>query len=117
MPAVRLLIVMLVLASVALGGCGSDHPLRDLHQRAEQARDRLRKRVEKVLTRIEQAVPQATPETQSPASRGRTETTQIEGFLDEVLTSVDAYWTKTLTAAGRPEPRIARVWVEPGDIL
>jgi len=117
MPAARLLIVMLVLASVALGGCGSDHPIRDLHQRAEQARDRLRKRVEKVLTRIEKAVPQATPETQSPASRGRTETTQIESFLDDVLTSVDAYWTKTLTAAGRPEPRIARVWVEPGDIL
>src|SRR3954466_9096458 len=117
MPAARLLLVLLVAGGGARGGGGSEPPIRDLRQRAEQARERLKQRVEKVLTRIQQAVPEATPQTRTPSSRGRTETTQIESFLDEVLTSVDAYWTKTLTAAGRPEPRIARVWGEPGDIL
>src|SRR3954452_17299255 len=117
MPAARLLLVLLVAASIALGGCGSGDPIRHLRPGAEQARERLKQRVEKVLTRIQQAVPEATPQTRTPSSRGRTETTQVEGFLDEVLTSVDSYWTKTLTAAGRPEPRTARVWVEPGEIL
>src|SRR5690242_17123071 len=117
MPRARLLLVLLVVAGVALGGCGSEHPIRDLQQRAERARDRLRKRVHEVLTQLQQAVPEATPQTRTPSSDGRTDTRQVEGFLDEVLTSVDRYWTRTLTAAGRPEPRLARVWVEPGDIL
>jgi uncharacterized protein len=117
MPTARLLLVLLVAASVALGGCGSEHPIRDLRQRAEQARERLKKRVEEVLTQLQQAVPEATPRTRTPASRGRTEASQVEGFLDDVLTSVDRYWTRTLTAARRPEPRVARVWVEPGEIL
>jgi predicted metalloprotease len=117
MPTARLLLVLLVAACVALGGCGSQHPIRDLRQRAEQARERLKKRVEEVLTQLQQAVPEATPRTRAPATRGRTEVSQVEGFLDEVLGSVDQYWTRTLTAAGRPPPRIARVWVEPGDIL
>src|SRR3954469_6240037 len=117
MAAARLLLVLLVAPSVARGGCASEHPIRDLRQRAEQARERLKQRVEKVLTRIQQAVPEATPQTPTPSSGGRPQTTQGEGFPDEGLASGDSYWTKTLTAAGRPEPRIARVWVEPGDIL
>src|SRR5919206_2169498 len=117
MPTARLLLVLLVAACVALGGCGSQHPIRDLRQRAEQARERLKKRVEEVLTQLQQAVPEATPRTRAPATRGRTEVSQVESFLDEVLGSVDQYWTRTLTAAGRPPPRLARVWVEPGDIL
>jgi predicted metalloprotease len=111
------LAVLLAATCVGLGGCGSDHPVRDLRARAEQARDRLKQRVREVLDDLQQAVPQATPQTQTPASRGRTETTQVEGFLDEVLKSVDRYWTRTLTAAGRPEPRLSYVWVEPGQIL
>jgi uncharacterized protein len=118
MTAARVLVVLLLAASLAVGGCGaSDHPIRDLEARAEQARERLRKRVEEVLTRMRQAVPRASPQTSTPSSRGRTEVSQVEGFLDDVLGSVDDYWTQTLTAAGRPEPRVARVWVEPGEIL
>jgi predicted metalloprotease len=41
----------------------------------------------------------------------------VEGYLLEVLRSVDRYWTSTLTTAGRPEPRVSYVWVEPGRIL
>jgi predicted metalloprotease len=116
---VRVVLLALVLslaASGALSGCASDHPVRDLRERAEQARERLKERVQEVLDDLRKAVPEATPRTQPPASRGRTETTRVEGYLLEVLQSVDAYWTKTLTAAGRPEPRVSYVWVEPGDI-
>jgi predicted metalloprotease len=115
--AVLLALILSVAASGALAGCGSEHPVRDLKARAEQARERLKQRVQEVLDDLRQAVPEATPRTQPPASRGRTETTRVEGYLLEVLRSVDAYWTKTLTAAGRPEPRVSYVWVEPGDIL
>jgi predicted metalloprotease len=117
MRAARLaLAVLLATMCVGLGGCGSDHPVRDLKARAEQARERLKKRVQEVLDDLRQAVPKATPQTTAPASRGRTETTQVEGFLDDVLGSVDRYWTRTLTAAGRPEPRVGYAWIEPGDI-
>jgi len=118
MRAARLaLAVLLAGVCLSLGGCGSEHPVRDLRARAEQARDRLKKRVEKVLADLQQAVPKATPGTRAPATRGRTETTRVESYLDDVLGSVDRYWTRTLTAAGRSEPRVGYVWVEPGQIL
>jgi predicted metalloprotease len=122
-PARALVALLLAaFALVALPACGSgDDQLSQLQQRAEKARDRLEARIErlrerarKVLADLEQAVPQATPETQSPETRGRTEQTQIEGFLTDVLGSVDRYWTRTLTASGRPEPRVVYVWVPPG---
>jgi predicted metalloprotease len=115
--AVLLALVLSLAASGALAGCASDHPVRDLRERAEQARERLKERVKEVLDDLGKAVPEATPRTRPPTSRGRTETTRVEGYLLEVLRSVDAYWTKTLTAAGRSEPRVSYVWVEPGDIL
>jgi uncharacterized protein len=115
--AVLLALAVCLAASTALAGCGSDHPVRDLRERAEQARERLKQRVHEVLDDLRKAVPEATPQTRPPASRGRTETARVEGYLLEVLRSVDAYWTRTLTAAGRPEPRVAYVWVRPGDIL
>jgi uncharacterized protein len=119
MRAARLVVaVLLAAACVSLAGCGSsDHPIRDLEQRAEQARDRLKKRVQEILDDLQRAVPEATPQTEPPESEGRTETTRVEGYLLDVLRSVDRYWTQTLAAAGRPEPRVSYVWVEPGQIL
>jgi uncharacterized protein len=115
--ALLLALVVSLAAGGAVSGCSSDHPVRDLRERAEQARERLKERVREVLDDLRKAVPEATPQTRPPESRGRTETTRVESYLLEVLRSVDAYWTKTLTAAGRPEPRVSYVWVEPGDIL
>lgn len=117
MRAVLLALAVFLAAGTALSGCGSEHPVRDLKERAEQARDRLKKRVQEALDDLQKAVPEATPQTQAPESRGRTETDRVEGFLLDVLQSVDRYWTRTLTAAGRPEPRVSYVWVEPGQIL
>jgi len=115
--AVLLALAVCLAASPAVAGCGSDHPVRDLRERAEQARERLKQRVQEVLDDLRKAVPEATPQTRPPSSRGRTETTRVEGYLLEVLRSVDGYWTRTLEAAGRREPRVSYVWVEPGDIL
>src|SRR4051794_27638609 len=145
MRPVRALVALLLaaLALTALSACGSgDDRLSELQRRAEQTRhklearaDRLRRRGREGLASLEQAVPQATPETQSPATRGRTEQNEIEGFLTDVLGSVDPYWTRTLSApppprprrgapsvrplpaAGRPEPRVGYVWVPPGQAV
>src|SRR4051812_7707858 len=127
MRPVRALVALLLaaLALTALSACGSgDDRLSELQRRAEQTRhklearaDRLRRRVREVLASLEQAVPQATPETQSPATRGRTEQNEIEGFLTDVLGSVARYWTRTLSAAARPEPRVGYVWVPPGQAV
>src|SRR3954468_2778093 len=121
-------LLLAAVALVALPACGSGaDELSELQQRAETTRaklearakttraklearaERLRRRVREVLADLEQAVPKATPATQSPETRGRTEQNQIEGFLTDVLGSVDRYWTRTLAAGGRPEPRVAYV--------
>src|SRR3954469_8061567 len=114
MRPVRALVALLLaaLALTALSACGAgDDRLSAAPRGAEQTRhklearaDRLRRRVREVLASLEQAVPQATPETQSPATRGRTEQNEIEGFLTDVLGSVDRYWTRTPSPAGGPGP-------------
>src|SRR3954454_8695164 len=125
--ALAAILLVLSLALLACGG-GDEHPLKDIEaraqrardrvrERAEEARDRLRRRVQEVLDDIRQAVPEARPGTAPPATRGRTEQTTVEGFLTDVLQSVDAYWTRTLSAAGRPEPRVGYLWVRPGDTV
>ncbi len=43
--------------------------------------------------------------------------TTIEGFLTDVITNVDAYWTETFAANGLPEPRVAYAWVPPGRVI
>jgi uncharacterized protein len=116
--------LLVVLSLTALPGCGGDERLAELQDRAERARDRVKERIERARERVreeldnlEQAVPRATPATQTPESAGRTEPNQVEAFLTEVITSVDRYWTRTLTEAGRPEPRVAYVWVPPGRVV
>ncbi|HEX8103874.1 MAG TPA: neutral zinc metallopeptidase [Solirubrobacteraceae bacterium] len=127
MPAVRR-ILLAAFCVLLLAGCGTEDTDRlrerarervervrdqahELRARAEKVSERLAARVRKVLDDLEKAVPEAGPQTRTPTARGRTEATTIEGYLTDILQSVDAYWTKTLTAAGRPEPRVSYVWV------
>jgi predicted metalloprotease len=125
MPSARALAALLlaVLALTALPACGGDERIAELQQRAEEARDRVKQRIDRARERVrqalddlEQSVPRATPSTPTPASNGRTEEATVEDYLTEVITSVDRYWTRTLTAAGQPEPRVSYVWVPPGRV-
>jgi predicted metalloprotease len=104
------------LAGTALAGCGGcDDLQQELRERTERLRaqvERLRDRVREALDELQQAVPRAS-QTQ-PATRGRTEPGTIDRFLTDVLGSVDAYWTQTLEAAGRPAPRVGYDWIPPG---
>ena len=121
----RLAVALLCALSLAgLAACGGEdaEAIRDdlearadeVRDRARAARERLTERIRQALEDLEQAVPRATPATQVPESAGRTEQNEIERYLTDVIQSVDRYWTRTLTAAGREEPRVAYVWVPPG---
>src|SRR3954447_21998338 len=124
-PAVVLLAVLLAIGG---SGCGQADDLRargeklrergqELRDRAEQARDRaersarrLADRVRAALDRLEQSVPQATRDDQAPASGDK----RLEAYLEEVLDSVDRYWTRTLRAADVPQPHVSFLWIPPG---
>lgn len=132
MPLRRLLLAVLPVA--ALAGCGSEElntraeqevrdrsaqVREDVERRADRLSDRLRERRERIVARIEevigdleQIIPEA-PVTQPEVQR-RAGEQDVEQFLTGVIKSVDAYWTKTLTASGRPEPRVSYVFVEEG---
>lgn len=125
-----ILLALLVLCALAgsTAGCGGDEleqrrqqieeRAHDLEARARRLRDRareLRQRVRAALDDLKQAVPEATERTQAPRTRGRTQAGTIDEFLTTVLTSVDAYWSRTLRAAGRPEPRVAYEWLDDGE--
>jgi len=90
---------------------------RVLRERARTLRERVVARVERVLDDLEKAVPRAGPRTRSPSARGRTERTEVDRFLTDILESVDAYWTETLTSAGRQAPNVRYAWVDPGQRL
>jgi predicted metalloprotease len=121
--ALRVCLALLLLALAGAAACGGDErdsvrervrtEVRERTERVRQRVERVRRRVEQVLGDIEAAVPRpqrTRPEvTRSDDGRGT-----IGGFLTGVLRSVDRYWTRTLTAAGRPEPRVAYVWVPAG---
>lgn len=121
----RLLLLACVLAALGGTGCGAREDAsrfeqevraeaRDLRERARALRKRVVARVQRVLDDLEQAVPEAGPRTRSPSAEGRTERTEVDRFLTDVLQSVDAYWTETLTSAGRREPTVRYAWVPPG---
>jgi hypothetical protein len=124
---VRLLLVVLV-AALALSGCGSDEvgdrvdrAREQVEQRIaraerdfEQARERFGKRIREVLGDIRKAVPQARRTDPQVRSRGRNEPTTIDAFLTDVLRDIDEYWTETFTASGLPEPQVRYVWIAPG---
>jgi predicted metalloprotease len=97
---------------------------RDLGRRVRRARaqaervgTRLADRVRKALDGLRKAVPTAGPATRAPQAAGRTDSGTIDDFLTDVLRSVDAYWTRTLRASGRPAPRVGYDWVAPGDVV
>jgi predicted metalloprotease len=117
--AVFLAVVLSLFALPACGGEDADRVVRDIQDRAERARERARdararlaQRVREQLDRIRKAVPKATPATQPPETAGRTQAAEVEGFLTDVVRSVDSYWTRTLADSGLPEPRVGYTWVE-----
>jgi predicted metalloprotease len=120
----RALAVLVALAAAtAFAGCGQDdqtvgervrQEARDVRERAQRRIEHVRKRIEEVLAQFRQAVPQA--QTTDPDVRGRGQTSKetIDAFLSRLLASVDSYWTQTLKANGRPEPRVFYSWIPPG---
>lgn len=128
-PLRRLLLVLLPL--LALSGCGSVDLQQQAQDRAEKVRTDLERRaskisrdvrarreriiaqVNKVIGDLKQAVP-AAPTTRPEVQR-QAGNQDIETFLTGVIKNVDAYWSKTFKAAGRPEPRVAYVFVPEGE--
>jgi uncharacterized protein len=119
--------VVLLLALLALAGCGAEDRAeqfagdaeRELREQGERLREevrRLRDRIEELIGRLEQVVPRA--ERTSPAVQveGPGGSRPIDAFLTGVLENVDAYWTRTFAASELPEPRVAYVWVSPGSV-
>jgi predicted metalloprotease len=80
----------------------------------ERSRERFGKRIRVVLGDLRKAVPQAQRTSPTVRSRGRHEPTTIDDFLTDLLRDIDGYWTRTLKAAGLPEPQIRYDWVAPG---
>jgi predicted metalloprotease len=110
-------LAVLVLTLCGLVGCGSEdvgRAVRDARERAHATAERIQRRVREALDRVEQAVPRARERAAAPSTGGRTRPTTIDGFLTEVLRSVDEYWTTTLREAGRPAPTVRYLWVTPG---
>ena len=91
------LLAALVLAVGAAGtsGCGKDdldQLAKDTRAKAEQRLERLRARVEEALGRLKAAVPRARRTSPAVRSRGRTQPSEIDAFLTDVLRSVDRFW-------------------------
>jgi uncharacterized protein len=124
----RGILLVVLLAALALAGCGSDDAEQLADRAREEARERterirasieeraerLRERIEEALGDLERAVPRAERTSPRVQARGRTGETTIDAFLTDVITSVDAYWTRTLRASGMREPAVRYSWVPPG---
>jgi predicted metalloprotease len=128
----RLLLVLL--PALALGGCGSedissraeqevrdraDRIRTDVERRAERLSEEVRERRERIIARVEEVlgdleriVPEA-PVTRPEVQR-RAGEQDVEAFLTDVIKDVDAYWTRTLSEQGRPEPRVSYSFVPEG---
>ena len=66
-----------------------------------------------MLGDLQQTIP-AAPATRPQVQR-RAGQQDIEQFLTGVIENIDAYWTRTLTASGRPGPQVAYSFVPPGE--
>lgn len=116
-----------VALAVTVAGCGA---VDDARQTAEEGaaevgrearrvaakldglRDRVTARVNATLADIKAAVPRADVDTPVPTRRTAT---SFETFMDDVLTNVDGYWTRTFRAADLDAPQVARVFVRAGE--
>ena len=130
MPPARLLIRLVLTALLALGaaGCGSEdfdrardrveerfaERVADARREFEERRERYGKRIEEVLGELERVVPRAERTSPTVRSQGSNEPQTIDEFMQRILTSVDAYWTRTFAAAGLPEPRVGFSAIPPG---
>jgi uncharacterized protein len=115
MPARLVALLLAIVCAVGVAACGGEdlqERARDVRDRAEQLGERIAERVREQLAEIRREIPAASLE--RPRTAGRTEAGRIDGFLTEVLTSVDEYWTRTLRASGVEEPRVTYLWVPPG---
>jgi predicted metalloprotease len=83
-----------------------------VRDRAREVSRRLKRRVRTVLEDFEQAVPAASRPL--PSSRAGAEESEVDRYLEEVITNVDGYWTDTLVRAGQSEPRVGFVVVPVG---
>ena len=86
-----------------------------LRKDAKKVTKRVRARVEKALEDLRKAVPEAAPGARPPTIGERAAASEIDRYLTEVITDVDRYWTRTLTASGRDEPRVSYRWIAPGE--
>ncbi len=91
----------------------------DVQRRADALGDTIRARRNRIVARIEAVLGdlrQIIPEARAtrPEVQRRTGQQDIEQFLTGVIESVDAYWTRTLRAAGRPAPQVAYSFVREG---
>ena len=123
----RLAAALLILLALAAGGCGGQDSERlaqqvrdqaqEIQTRAEHVSERAKqiaRDVKAALDKIKASVPRATTDAQAPTTGGRTSPQEIDTYLTTVLTSIDAYWTKTLKASGLREPHVSYVWVPVG---
>jgi uncharacterized protein len=135
-PRRALLLLLALVATTGLAGCGGDDVVDEARERAEEQIDRVRedverrverardefeerrerfgRRIEQVLGDLEKVFEQ--PERTSPTvrSRGRNEPQTIDAFLTDVLQDIDRYWTRTFAENDLPEPRVSYEWVSPG---
>ena len=127
-------IVVLWGAALGCGGEAVDRELdrardraneirRDVGRQVEEAqedferrRDEFGRRIRAVLGQLERVFEQPARTSPTVRARGRNEPTTIEAFLTDILHDVDRYWTRTLEAAGLPEPRVGYHWIAPGTV-
>lgn len=123
--------LVILLACLGLVGCGAvdnarqqaEQQVETVKKKAEQQVARVQRRlrrlrakvarkVNRTLAQLERAVPRATTGTQVPTRRAAT---SFEKYMASVLDNLDGYWQKTFAAADLPRPRVARVFIAPGD--
>jgi predicted metalloprotease len=133
-----LVVLLVLLASIALTGCGGDDVERELDRardRAEElrqdvqdqidrARDEFEDRRERFGDRIDEVLAELGPLFEPPQrtsprvrARGRTGTTTIDAFLTDLLRDIDGHWTRVFRAARLPTPRVGYNWIPPGSAV